>query len=107
MLWTLMLRFFNPKYMLFWCVRNFAFRRALSTEQYQSALIVGLLCWPSCTTVQGFALGTGFVEQTSLDTVVSIGMRRPTHLQKRDQVLVFRWHLRVSDEGSTFLELYS
>jgi hypothetical protein len=33
-----MLRSFNPKYI--------AFRRALSTEQYQSALIVGLLCWP-------------------------------------------------------------
>jgi hypothetical protein len=41
-----MLRSFNPKYMLFWRVRNIAFRRALSTEQYQSALIVGLLCWP-------------------------------------------------------------
>jgi hypothetical protein len=36
----------GPKYMLFWRVRNIAFQRALSTEQYQSALIVGLLCWP-------------------------------------------------------------
>jgi hypothetical protein len=33
-----MLQSFNPKYMLFWS--------ALSTEQYQSALIVGLFCWP-------------------------------------------------------------
>jgi hypothetical protein len=43
-----MLRSFNPKYMLFCRVRNIAFRRALamSTEQYQSALIVGMLCWP-------------------------------------------------------------
>jgi hypothetical protein len=37
-----MLRSFNPKYMLFWRVWNIAFWRALSTEQYQSALIVGL-----------------------------------------------------------------
>jgi hypothetical protein len=34
-----MLRCFNPKYMLFWRVRNIAFQRALSTEQYQSALL--------------------------------------------------------------------
>jgi hypothetical protein len=41
---ALMLRSFNPKYILFWRVRNIAFRRALSTtEQYQSTLIVGLL----------------------------------------------------------------
>jgi hypothetical protein len=37
--------FFNLKYMLFWRVRNIAFWRALSTKQYQSALIVELLCW--------------------------------------------------------------
>jgi hypothetical protein len=43
----------------------------------------------------------------SLDTVVSMGMRRLTHLQERDQVLllwgqslVFRWQLRVSSGGS-------
>jgi hypothetical protein len=41
-----MLRSFNPKYVLFWRVRNIAFQRAVSTEQYQSALTVGLLCWP-------------------------------------------------------------
>jgi hypothetical protein len=42
-----------------------------------------------------------------LDTVVSMGMRRPTHLQKRDHVLllwgrslVFHWHLRVLSGGS-------
>jgi hypothetical protein len=36
-----------------------------------------------------------------------MGMKRPTHLQERDQVmflwdrsLVFRWHLRVSGRGS-------
>jgi hypothetical protein len=34
-----MLQSFNPKYMLFGCVRNNAFRRALSTDQYQSALL--------------------------------------------------------------------
>jgi hypothetical protein len=33
-------------HMLFRRVRNIAFRRALSTEQYQSALMIGLLCWP-------------------------------------------------------------
>jgi ribonuclease HI len=31
--------------MLFWCVRNIEFRRALSTEQSQSDLIVELLYW--------------------------------------------------------------
>jgi hypothetical protein len=41
-----MLRSFNPKFMLFWRVWNIAFRRALSTEQYQSALKIWLLCWP-------------------------------------------------------------
>jgi hypothetical protein len=42
----------------------------------------------------------------SLDTVISMEMGRPTHLQERDQVLllgsrslVFRWHLRVSSQG--------
>jgi hypothetical protein len=35
----------HPKNMLFWRVQNIAFRRALSTEQYKSALIVGLLYW--------------------------------------------------------------
>jgi hypothetical protein len=29
------IRSFNPKYMLFWRVRNIAFRRALSTKQCQ------------------------------------------------------------------------
>jgi hypothetical protein len=41
-----MLQSFNQKYMLFWRVQNIAFRRVLLTEQYQSALIVGLLFWP-------------------------------------------------------------
>jgi hypothetical protein len=41
-----MLRYFNLKYMLLWRVWNISFRRALSTEQYQSALIEGLLCSP-------------------------------------------------------------
>jgi hypothetical protein len=41
-----MLQSFNPKYMIFRRVRNIAFRRALITEEYQSAMIVGLLCWP-------------------------------------------------------------
>jgi hypothetical protein len=43
----------------------------------------------------------------SLDTVVSMEMRRSTHLQEQDQALllwgrslVFRWHLRVSSGGS-------
>jgi hypothetical protein len=98
-----MLRFFNPKYMLFWRVRNIAFRRALSTEQYQTALIVELLCWPlnrmPCLPVLYYSAEihcrnwhclTDFNWCGSLDTVVPIGMRRPTHLQERDQVL-FLW----------------
>jgi hypothetical protein len=40
-----MLQSFNPRCMLFRRAWNMAFRRALSTEQYQSALIIGLLCW--------------------------------------------------------------
>jgi hypothetical protein len=43
----------------------------------------------------------------SLDTVVSMEMRKPTHLQERDQLLllwcrsfVFRWRFRVSSRGS-------
>jgi hypothetical protein len=36
----------RESYVLFWRVLNIAFRRALSTEQYQSALICVLLCWP-------------------------------------------------------------
>jgi hypothetical protein len=43
---ALMLRSFNPKYMLFWRAQNIPFRRAFSTEQYQSALVLGLLYWP-------------------------------------------------------------
>jgi hypothetical protein len=92
----------------------------LSTEQYQSALIVGLLFWPlnrmSCLPELYNTAGirfrnwlclTEFDWCGSLDTVVSMGMRRPTYLQERDQVLllrgrslVFRWHLRVSNGGS-------
>jgi hypothetical protein len=117
---ALMLRSFNPKYMMFWCVRNIAFRRALSTERYQSALIEELLCWPlNCMPClpelyysaeilfrNWFCL-TEFDWCGSLDTVVSMEMRRPKHLQERDQVrllggrcLVFRWHIRVSSGGS-------
>jgi hypothetical protein len=108
-----MQRSFNSKKMLFWLVRNIAFRRILSTEQYQSALIVGLLCWPSnrmpCLPELHYSAGicfrnwlclTEFDWCGSLDTVVSMGMRRPSHLQERDQVLflwgrslVFRWRL--------------
>jgi DNA polymerase IIIc chi subunit len=45
-----MLRTFNPKYMLFLRVRNIAFRKALSTEQYQSAdSMVALLALKSYT----------------------------------------------------------
>jgi hypothetical protein len=115
-----MLRSFNPKYMLFWHVRNISFWRTLSTEQYKSALIVGRLCWPlnrmPCLPELYYSAGirfrnwiylTEFDLCGSLDTVVSMEMRRPTHLQEWDQVLilwgwslVFRWHLRVSGGGS-------
>jgi hypothetical protein len=37
---------FQSEVYAFWRVRNIAFWRALSTEKYQCALIVGLLCWP-------------------------------------------------------------
>jgi hypothetical protein len=93
-----MLLSFNPRYMLFWRVRNIAFRRALSTEQYQSALIVvGLLCWPlhrmPCLPelyynvkilFRNWLCLTEFNWCGSLDTVVSIEMRSPTHLQELD-----------------------
>jgi hypothetical protein len=51
--------------MIFWRVRNIAFR-ALSTEQYLKEFD---WCW-------------------SLDTAVSMGIRRPAHFQERDQVLL-------------------
>jgi hypothetical protein len=104
--------------MLFWRIRNIAFRRALSTEQYQSALIVGLLCWPftrmPClpelyyrADILFWPCLTEFDWFGSLNTLVSIGMRRPTHLQEQDQVLllwdrslVFRRLLRVPGGGS-------
>jgi hypothetical protein len=115
-----MLRSFNPKYMLLWRVWNIAVRMALSTEQYQSTVIVGLLCWPlnrmPCLLELYYSAGirfrnwlclTEFDWCGSLDTVVSMGMRRPTHLQERyedlllwGRSLVFRWHLRVSGGGS-------
>jgi hypothetical protein len=92
----------------------------LSPEQYQSALTVGLLCWPlnhmPCLPELYFSAEilfrnslclTEFDWCGSLNTVIYMVMRRPTHLQKRDQVLllwdrslVFRWNLRVSSEGS-------
>jgi hypothetical protein len=88
-------------WMLFWRVRNFAFHRALSTEQYQSALIVGLLCWPlNCMPClpelyysarilfRNWLCVTEFDWCGSLDTVVSMGMRRLTHLQEQDLVLL-------------------
>jgi hypothetical protein len=110
-----MLRSFNPKYMLFWRVRHIAFRRALSTEQYQSALIVRLLCWPlnrmPCLPELYYSAGilfrnwiclTEFDWCGSLDTVVSISMemRRPTHLQERDPVLLLWSRSLVSSGGS-------
>jgi hypothetical protein len=80
----------------------------------------GLLCWPlnrmSCPPELYYGAEilfrkwqclTEFDWCELLDTVVSMKMRRPTHLQGRDQVLllwgrslVFRWHLRVSSGGS-------
>jgi hypothetical protein len=79
---------FNPKYMLFWRVRNIAFRKTLSIEQYQSALIVRLLCWPlnrmPCLSVLYYSAEnlfrnwlclTKFDWCGFLDTVVSMGMR--------------------------------
>jgi hypothetical protein len=80
---------FIPKYMPFWRVWNIAFRRALSTEQYQSALIVGLLCWPlncmPCLPELYYSTEILFRNWLclkefdwcgSLDTVVSMGSRR-------------------------------
>jgi hypothetical protein len=74
----------------------------LSTEQYQSALIVELLCW----SLNRMLYGDSLQELALSKRVVSMGIRRSTHLQERDQVLlmwgrslVFRWHLRVSAEG--------
>jgi hypothetical protein len=118
-------RSFNPNYMLFWRVRNITFRRALSTEQSQSALIVELPCWPfncmPCFPELYYSAEILFRNRLclteldwcgSLDTVVSMRMRRPTHLQERDQFLllwdrslVFRWDLRVSGRrsGSDYL----
>jgi hypothetical protein len=115
-----MLQSFNPKYMLLWRVVNIAFWSALSTEQYLSVLILGLLCWPLnrmlCLPELYYSTEilfriwlclTEFDWCGSLDTVVSMGMRRPMHLQEQDQVLllwgrslVFCWHLRVSNGGS-------
>jgi hypothetical protein len=98
----------NDKY--FQC----AFWRALSTEQYQSDLIIRLLCWPlirmPCLSELYYSaeiLFRNWLCLTEFDwygsLVVSIGIRKPTHLQERDQVLllwgrslVLRWHFRVS-----------
>jgi hypothetical protein len=106
-----MLQSFNPKYMIFRRVRNIAFRRALTTEEYQSALIVGLLCWPlnlmPCLPelyysaeilFRNWLCLTEFDWCGSLATVVSMEMRRPPLL--RGRYLVFRWLLRVSSGGS-------
>jgi hypothetical protein len=115
-----MLQSFNPKYMLFWRVRDIAFQRALSTEQYQSTLIVELHSWPlnrmPCfpelyyiaeILFRNWFCLTGFDWCGFLDTVVSMEMRKPTHLQELNQVqllcgrsLVFCWYLRVSSGGS-------
>jgi hypothetical protein len=83
---------FNLKYMLCWRVRNIAFCRSLSTEQYQSALIVGLLlallpCFPELCYSAEILFKNWLCLTDTMDTVVSIEMRRPTHLQGRDQVL--------------------
>jgi hypothetical protein len=105
-----MLQFFISKYMLFWRVRNIAFWRALSKEQYKSVLMVELPYWP----LKSYAVSSRVVLQwlclTEFDwcaSLVSTEMRRPTHLQERNPVmlfwgqsLVFRWHLRVSSGGS-------
>jgi hypothetical protein len=83
---TLVLQFFNLKYMLFWRVRNIGFRRVLPTEQYQ---LVGLLFWPlnrlPCLLELYYSAGirfrnclTEFDWCESPDTVVSMEMRRPT-----------------------------
>jgi hypothetical protein len=107
-----MLRSFNPKYMLFWRVRNIAFRRALSTEQYQSALIVGLLSWPlnrmPCLPKLYYSAEYLFRNWLclkefdwcgSLDTMVFMEMRSPTHLQERDQILHL-WAVDLSSVGT-------
>jgi hypothetical protein len=90
-------------------------RRAFSTEQYQSALRVGLLYWPlNC---MPFLLDLYYSAEILFRnclclTEFDMEMGRPTHLQERDQVLllcgrslVFRWHLQVSGgrSGSVYL----
>jgi hypothetical protein len=55
------LQFLNPKYMLFWRVRNIAFQKAFLTEQYLYALTEGLLYWLSCVAVQGLSAKVSFV----------------------------------------------
>jgi hypothetical protein len=80
-----------------------AFQRAWSTEQYQSALLVGLFCWPlnriPCLPELYYSVEipfrnwfclTEFDCCGSLDTVVSMERRRPTDLQVWDQILFCR-----------------
>jgi hypothetical protein len=76
-----------------WRVLYIVFRRSFSTEHYKSALIVGLLCWPLnrmayfpelCYSAgihfRNWRCLTEFDWCGSLDTMISMGMRKPTQL---------------------------
>jgi hypothetical protein len=108
-----MLRSFNPKYILFWrveyCISEGIVNRVVSICSDSRAALLVLKSYAVYFRVtqqcrNWFCL-TEFDWCGSLDTLVSMGMSKPTHLQERDQLLllwslVFRWHLRVSGRGS-------
>jgi hypothetical protein len=75
---------------------------------FQSEVYAILAC-SEYSIVEGIVINrvVSICSDSSPDTLVSMGMRRPTHLQEPNQVLllwgrsfVFRWHLRVSSGGS-------
>jgi hypothetical protein len=90
-----MLPSFNPKYMLFWRVRNI-FNRAVPVCSYSRAALLALKTYAvsfrvvlQCReSLWNWIFLTEFDCCGSLDTVVSMGMKRLTHLQERGQVLL-------------------
>jgi hypothetical protein len=112
-----LLRSFNPKFMFFCSVRNSEgiVNRVVSICSDITAALLALKSYAVSSKVvlqcrdslQELALSNRVILVWVPGHCGIYGMRRPTHLQEREQVLilwdrslVFRWHLQVSRRGS-------
>jgi hypothetical protein len=90
-----------------YCISEGIVNRAISICSDSRAALLALKSYYNAEILfRNWLCLTEFDWCRSLDTVISMRIRRPNHLQRRDQVLhlwgrsfVCRWHLQVSGGG--------